>query len=82
MGQIARLRIKQIHLAGFEGTDDYLIDTHGKRVSDEVWSLYQFTLERMGPVPTVIEWDREIPDFSVLWNEAKTAESIIQGVST
>lgn len=79
---IPRDLVKQMHLAGYETTRDGLIDTHGKSVSEEVWSLYRYALGRIGPIPTLIEWDRDIPEFSVLCDEAKRAEVFIQGVSS
>jgi hypothetical protein len=53
--------IAEIHLAGFEATGACLIDTHGARVAPEVWALYRKTIARIGPRPTLIEWDVDIP---------------------
>jgi len=69
--------IAEIHLAGFERTDLCLIDTHGARVAPEVWALYRKTIARIGPRPTLIEWDIDIPEFAVLEDEAATAEAIL-----
>jgi uncharacterized protein (UPF0276 family) len=69
--------IAEIHLAGFEATDACLIDTHGARVAPEVWALYRKTIARIGPRPTLIEWDVDIPDFAVLEAEAATAADIL-----
>ena len=55
-----------------------LIDTHGAPVAPEVWALYERALARFGPVPTLIEWDTDIPDFSVLQDEAGRAQSILE----
>ena len=74
--------VGEIHLAGFdEGgseTGHCLIDTHGKRVSAPVWQLYRETVERLGPRPTLIEWDTDIPALSVLLDEAATAQDIME----
>ena len=78
---IPRDLVKQMHLAGHETTPECLIDSHGKSVSEEVWSLYRYALNRIGPTPTLIEWDRDVPEFSILWNEAKLAEVLLQGAS-
>jgi uncharacterized protein (UPF0276 family) len=69
--------IAEIHLAGFEATGACLIDTHGAPVAPEVWALYRKTIARIGPRPTLIEWDVDIPDFAVLEAEAATAAAIL-----
>ena len=65
--------VEEIHLAGHLVADDCLIDTHGDRVTDEVWSLYEVALAHFGPVPTLIEWDTDIPPLEVLLAEAGEA---------
>jgi uncharacterized protein (UPF0276 family) len=69
--------IAEIHLAGFEATDSGLIDTHGARVAPDVWTLYRKTIERIGPRPTLIEWDIDLPAFAVLEAEAATAAAML-----
>lgn len=68
--------VRQIHLAGHLKTDDCLIDDHGSRVNAEVWELYRATLSRIGPKPTLIEWDTNIPELNVLLDEAARAHAI------
>jgi len=46
-------------------------------VADEVWSLYRETLARLGPVPTLIEWDQDIPELEVLLAEAAKAQGFL-----
>ena len=75
---IPRDRVKEIHLAGYENHKEYLLDTHGQRVHSPVWELYKFALQRFGPVPTLIEWDTDIPDFEVLMEEAEKADVLIR----
>lgn len=70
--------IGEIHLAGFDKTDECLIDTHGNRVADEVWMLYAKALERFGPKPTLIEWDTDIPALDVLLDEAAKASALME----
>lgn len=70
--------VREIHLAGFDRVDGLLIDTHGTRVCDAVWTLYRETRSLVGPVPTLIEWDTDIPDLAVLLEEAATAHRIAQ----
>ena len=70
--------IGEIHLAGHLANDadgqTILIDDHGSRVAAPVWKLYQRALARFGPVPTLIEWDIDIPELSVLLGEAAVAD--------
>lgn len=70
-------RIKEIHLAGFEDVGTHLLDTHGARVHDPVWDLYEETITRFGNIPTLIEWDTDIPEFSVLMEEREKAQKIM-----
>lgn len=70
-------RVAEIHLAGYEELEGYLFDTHGYRVRPPVWALYKAALERLGPVPTLIEWDNDIPPFGVLLEEAAKAQAQI-----
>lgn len=65
--------VGEIHLAGYDETDGCLIDTHGNRVSAPVWALYEVALQRLGPRPTLIEWDTAIPELPVLLAEAESA---------
>jgi uncharacterized protein (UPF0276 family) len=71
-------RVKQIHLAGYEEHPNYLLDTHGYPVHQPVWQLYQEALNRFGCVPTLIEWDTDIPQLDILRAEAKKAEALQQ----
>jgi len=74
--------IGEIHLAGHtvrEANGRTLrIDDHGSPVSEAVWSLYAEALKLFGPVPTLIEWDTNIPAFDVLLDEAKRAERALE----
>src|SRR6266481_5044887 len=74
--------IGEIHLAGHSvrpmpdgGT--LCIDDHGSRVIDEVWALYEEALTRFGPVPTLIEWDNDVPPLDVLLGEADHAGALL-----
>ncbi|MGA8051538.1 MAG: DUF692 domain-containing protein [Burkholderiales bacterium] len=67
--------VAEIHLAGHLVTDTCVIDTHGDRIAEPVWRLYQAALERFGNVPTLIEWDTDIPPLDVLLGEAQRAHS-------
>ncbi len=74
-------RVKEIHLAGYEERSTYLFDTHGYRVHPPVWQLYEATLKRFGAVPTLIEWDTDIPTFDVLMAEADKAKQYLTQVA-
>ncbi len=74
-------RVKEIHLAGYQERPDYLFDTHGYRVHQPVWQLYQQALEYFGPLPTLIEWDTDIPALEVLIEEASKASEQLTKVS-
>lgn len=69
--------VGEIHLAGFQDTGELLIDTHGAAVCDEVWALYQYAVARFGQVPTLIEWDTDIPVLEVLLAEADKTNRIL-----
>ncbi len=70
-------RLRQIHLAGHEDNGAFVVDTHDGPVSGAVWDLYRQTIERFGPVPTLIEWDAQLPPLGDLLEEARRAESIL-----
>lgn len=70
--------VAQYHLGGFEKEGELLIDTHGARVADGVWSLYREAVERIGPRPTLVEWDTQLPALDVLLAEAAAARAIAQ----
>jgi uncharacterized protein len=66
-------RILQIHLAGHTNLGKYIIDTHRGSVVEPVLDLYRQTIALTGPVSTLIEWDDEIPELSILLAEAERA---------
>jgi uncharacterized protein (UPF0276 family) len=79
-------RVREIHLGGHdEKTDDddapLLIDAHGSAVADAVWALYALVIARTGPLPTLIEWDNDVPDWPTLRAEAAAAEQILAGAA-
>jgi uncharacterized protein (UPF0276 family) len=74
--------VEEIHLAGHaEQSDDegerLLIDSHDGPVADPVWKLYEIVISRCGPIPTLIEWDSEIPAWPILRAEAAAAQAIL-----
>jgi uncharacterized protein (UPF0276 family) len=75
-------RVGEIHLAGHaEQSDDegdlLLIDSHDGPVADAIWRLFDIVVERCGPIPTLVEWDSNIPDWEILKGEATAAQAIL-----
>lgn len=80
-------KVGEIHLGGHdEDTDDQgrplLIDSHGHAVVDPVWSLLDYTLDRAGPKPVLIEWDTDVPDWTTLAAEAERAAFALASLPT
>jgi uncharacterized protein (UPF0276 family) len=74
--------VHEIHLAGHTREADdkgrpLLIDTHNRPVDEIVWDLYAHAVRLIGPVPTLIEWDADVPAWSTLKAEADRAEAIM-----
>jgi uncharacterized protein len=67
--------VAEIHLAGHIDCGDIVIDDHGSRVKEPVWALYRHAVKRFGNIPTLIEWDTDIPALDVLLAEAELARS-------
>jgi uncharacterized protein len=79
---LPRESVGEIHLAGharvsMDGAGEVLIDDHGSAVCDAVWELYRLALARFGALPTLIEWDTNIPELSRLVAESRRADSIL-----
>jgi uncharacterized protein len=75
-------QVGEIHLAGHaEQADDegypLLIDSHDGPVADAVWKLYEIVIAECGPIPTLVEWDSQIPDWPILKAEAAAAQAIL-----
>jgi len=75
-------KVREVHLAGFtvnrypEG--DILVDTHNAPVAPEVWELYREAIAQLGRIPTLIEWDTDLPALDVLLDEATKANDILE----
>lgn len=87
---IAPADVGEIHLAGHcrvaadphdEDGTEIVIDDHGSRVCAEVWQIYQHALRRFNPVPTLIEWDTDIPPLAVLLDEVAQARALITALA-
>jgi uncharacterized protein (UPF0276 family) len=74
--------VGEIHLAGHArrvvNGREILLDDHGSKVPEPVWALYELALQRHGPLPTLIEWDTDLPDLSVLVSEAGRAQHFLE----
>jgi uncharacterized protein (UPF0276 family) len=74
--------IGEVHLAGHRPDPDpdsgLLIDSHDAPVSDPVWLLYQRLIDRVGPRPTLIERDDEMPPFQDLMLERDRAHRLLE----
>jgi uncharacterized protein (UPF0276 family) len=68
--------VGQIHLAGYSQGDSLVIDDHGSRVHEPVWQVYAHAIARLGPRPSLIEWDTALPAFEVLLDEARNADRV------
>ena len=73
--------VQEMHLAGHSSRETsqgpLLIDTHNQPVTTKVWELYRHAVARFGPVPTLIEWDADIPPLPQLLAEAEKAHQIL-----
>ena len=75
--------VGEIHLAGhavrtLDDGQTLRIDDHASRVAPAVWALYAEALARLGPVPSLIEWDTDVPPLEVLLDEAAHAASVLE----
>lgn len=80
IGQVMAQAVGEIHLAGHLLTPGAVVDHHGDVVAQPVWDLYRLALARLGNVPTLIEWDTDIPELEVLLAEADKARALMQDV--
>ena len=74
--------VQELHLGGHaEDKDDagrkLLIDAHDREIADDVWDLYQLVLSKTGPLPSLIEWDNDVPEWPILAGEARFADELI-----
>ena len=74
--------IQEIHLAGHIVQQfphqTLLIDTHSQIVCNAVWDLYDYTIKKYGHIPTLIEWDENVPEFAILAAEAFKAKDYLR----
>lgn len=75
---IAPSSVSEIHVAGHLRSGSLLIDTHSTSVSEPVWALLAYALERTGPLPVLVEWDADLPPLATLLEQAARAQSILE----
>jgi uncharacterized protein (UPF0276 family) len=84
LDQIRTENVGELHLAGHSRVSDdhgeIVIDDHGSRVCPPVWELYRYAVNRFGAVPTLIEWDTDVPTLDTLIDEAARARAIAEQV--
>lgn len=73
--------VGEIHLAGYCEAGSIVVDDHGSRVRPAVWAVYEHALRRFGGVPTLVEWDTDLPAFDVLLGEARHAAGVAARVA-
>ncbi|MCU0656829.1 MAG: DUF692 domain-containing protein [Polyangiaceae bacterium] len=66
-------RVAQLHLAGHSDQGTHLFDDHSSPVPERVWNLYRKTVQKMGDVPAIIEWDGNVPELERLVDESRRA---------
>jgi uncharacterized protein len=83
IGELPASAVAEFHLGGFTAEEDdgnpggeLLVDTHAARIADAAWELYAYAVRRIGPKPTMIEWDNDIPSLSTLLAEARMADAV------
>ncbi len=79
--------VKEVHLGGHAEDKDtnnniVLIDAHDRAVADPVWELYQYTLSKTGALPSLIEWDNDVPTWDILHQEAKISNQYLNQLNS
>jgi uncharacterized protein (UPF0276 family) len=73
--------VAEVHLAGHSEDPQHgaalLIDSHDAPVAAEVWALYERLVARIGPRPTLIERDENLPSFADLLTERARAQRVL-----
>jgi uncharacterized protein len=70
-------RVKEIHLAGHTEVGSMLLDSHSGKIAPEVEYFYITALRRFGVIPTLIEWDNDIPPMETLVEEASQIDKLL-----
>lgn len=78
LDMIPAAAVAELHVSGYQDFGSTVINDHGSAATDPVWSLYGYAIRRFGPVPTLIEWDNNIPPLCTLLDEALYADRLNQ----
>lgn len=81
LDQIPVGAVGELHVAGHRDCGDVVIDDHGSVVCEAVWQIYRHALKRFGGVPTLVEWDTDLPPLAVLLDQAAHARAVSAGAS-
>ncbi len=81
LDQIPVGAVGELHVAGHRDCGDVVIDDHGSVVCDAVWQVYRYALQRFGGVPTLVEWDTDLPPLDVLLDQAAHARTLSAAAS-
>lgn len=77
--------VRHCHLAGHAvdalADPRLLIDDHGSEVSEPVWALHAWLVDTIGPVPTLVEWDTDVPSYTVLRAQARRAQQVLDAAA-
>lgn len=75
--------VMEIHLAGHSRDpalgERLLVDSHDAPIDEAVWALYERLVARIGPRPTLIERDDNLPAFEALLDERARAHEVLAG---
>ena len=70
--------VVQYHLSGHDASGALRIDNHDRQVCPEVWDLFRHAVHRLGPRPTIVEWDDRLPPLPTLIDEARRARAVLE----
>ncbi len=78
IGQLPLDRVAYIHMAGHEQVEpDLIIDTHGRPIADPVYELFEWTIQKMEPVPVLLERDYNFEELDELQGELMHLKTLI-----
>ncbi len=80
INQLPHHRIVQMHIAGHQHCGDYIIDTHDRKVVNDVWKLFTLAWQLTGGVATLLEWDSNIPEFEAYHAELLKAKQYMSSI--
>ncbi|VVM06305.1 hypothetical protein MAMC_01027 [Methylacidimicrobium cyclopophantes] len=81
LDNIPHERVAQIHIGGHSRLATHILDTHDQPVADPVWKLYGYAIRKLGPTPTLLEWDDRIPPFEEVHREARKANRFLASLA-